>query len=165
MAGMNISFVCLGNICRSPTAEAVMRHLVRRDGLEDRIAIESAGTGSWHVGHGPDARAVEEAARRGIEMGGVARQFAVEDFDRLDLILAMDHDNRAALMALAPHEAARAKVRLLREFDPALGADGDAAVPDPYYGGPEGFALVFDMVEAACEGLLASIRDGSVARA
>ena len=162
---MNISFVCLGNICRSPTAEAVMRHLIRRDGLEDRITVESAGTGSWHAGHGPDPRSLEEAQRRGVEMGGVARQFEVTDFDRLDLILAMDHDNRAALVALAPHEAARAKVRLLREFDPALAEGDDGAVPDPYYGGPEGFALVFDMVEAACEGLLARIQDGSAVSA
>jgi protein-tyrosine phosphatase len=154
---MNISFVCLGNICRSPTAEAVMRHLVAREGLEGRVGIESAGTGSWHAGHPPDARAREEALRRGITMGGVARQFEVADFHRLDLILAMDHQNAADLVALAPDEGSRDKVRLLRVFDPGLGAEVDLAVPDPYYGGPDGFAEVFDMVEAACAGLLEHI--------
>lgn len=162
---MRISFVCLGNICRSPTAEAVMRHLVAREGLEERVVIESAGTGSWHAGHAPDARAREEAARRGIAMAGVARQFQAEDFARLDLVLAMDHDNHAALVALAPDDAARAKVRLLREFDPSLGGGHDRAVPDPYYGGPEGFADVFDMVQAACEGLLGQIVAGDAGRA
>lgn len=137
-----------------------MRHMVAREGLQERVSIESAGTGSWHAGHSPDPRSREEATRRGIEMGGVARQFEAGDFGRLNLILAMDHDNRAALVALAPDEGARAKVRLLREFDPALGPGDDRAVPDPYYGGPEGFADVFDMVEAACEGLLARIRAG-----
>lgn len=151
---MNISFVCLGNICRSPTAEAVMRHLVAREGFEGRVRIESAGTGSWHVGHPPDARSREEALRRGITMGGVARRFEVSDFHRLDLILAMDHQNAADLVALAPDEGSREKVRLLRVFDRALGAEADLAVPDPYYGGPDGFADVFDMVEAACAGLL-----------
>jgi protein-tyrosine phosphatase len=156
---MNISFVCLGNICRSPTAAAVMRHLVAREGLEGRVRIESAGTGSWHAGHPPDARAREEALRRGITMGGVARQFEVADFHRLDLILAMDHQNAADLVALAPDGGAREKVRLLRVFDPGLGAGVDLAVPDPYYGGPDGFAEVFDMVEAACAGLLEHIAD------
>lgn len=151
--------MCLGNICRSPTAEAVMRHLVEREGLRERVHVESAGTGSWHVGHPPDARSREEARRRGIAMSGSARQFAPDDFFRLDLILALDHQNAADLKALAPDEAERAKVRLLREFDPALPEGADAAVPDPYYGGDDGFRDVFDMVEAACEGLLAHIRE------
>jgi protein-tyrosine phosphatase len=156
---MRISFVCLGNICRSPTAEAVMRHLVTREGLRDRIEIESAGTGSWHVGHPPDARSREEARRRGIAMDGTARQFEVADFFRLDLILAMDHQNAADLKALAPDEAERAKVRLLREFDPPPGDGADRAVPDPYYGDGDGFRRVFDMVEEACHGLLEHIRE------
>lgn len=154
---MHISFVCLGNICRSPTAEAVMRHLVVGEGLDGRIHIESAGTGSWHVGHSADPRSREEARRRGIAMEGVARQFDAADFARLDLVLAMDHQNAADLVARAPDELSRTKVRLLRSFDPALPPDTDLAVPDPYYGGDDGFADVFDMVQAACEGLLAHI--------
>ncbi|MEQ8834855.1 MAG: low molecular weight protein-tyrosine-phosphatase [Miltoncostaeaceae bacterium] len=162
---MRISFVCLGNICRSPTAEAVMRHLVAEAGLTDAITVESAGTGSWHVGHPPDARSCEEATRRGIEMAGTARQFDASDFARLDLILAMDQQNAAELVARAPDAGARAKVRLLREFDPALRPGADHAVPDPYYGGPEGFTDVFDMVERACRGLLDEYRAGRLAGA
>lgn len=155
-----ISFVCLGNICRSPTAEAVMRHRVAEAGLEEVIIVESAGTGSWHVGSGPDARARAEALARGIAMGGRARQFDVSDFERLDLVLAMDEQNASDLRALAPDDGAHAKVRLLREFDPAALADGELSVPDPYYGGPEGFTRVFAMVDAAALGLLAHLRDG-----
>lgn len=157
---MRISFVCLGNICRSPTAESVMRHLVAQAGLDDAIAIESAGTGSWHIGHAADPRSREEATRRGIVMEGTARQFDPDDFARLDLVLAMDHQNAADLIARAPDPTARAKVRLLREFDPTLAAGADRAVPDPYYGGPDGFAEVFDMVERACVGLLDEYRAG-----
>lgn len=160
---MRISFVCLGNICRSPTAEAVMRHLVASHGLDGVVVIESAGTGGWNVGNPPDARSSEEAGRRGIAMAGVARQFEASDFDRLDLVLAMDHENAGHLRAMAPDEDARAKVRLLREFDPALDPSADLAVPDPYYGGAEGFTEVFDMVEAACGGLLDHIRQRDAA--
>jgi protein-tyrosine phosphatase len=160
---VRLSFVCLGNICRSPTAEAVMRMRVREAGLADRVAIESAGTGAWHVGHPPDGRARAEAAARGVAMEGTARQFTAADFERLDLVLAMDAQNAADLRALAPDDAARAKVRLLREFDPA--ADGALDVPDPYFGGPDGFAEVFEMVDAACRGLLDHLRAGSLAGA
>ena len=159
-----IAFVCLGNICCSPTAEAVMRHHVAAAGLEDEILIESAGTGSWHVGARPDRRARAEAAARGIPMDGRARQFQAADFDRLDMVLAMDVENAADLRALAPNAAAASKVRLLREFDPAAAAAGDLSVPDPYYGGPEGFAEVFDMVDAAAAGLLEHLRDGAAPR-
>lgn len=153
---VRISFVCLGNICRSPTAEAVMRHRVAEAGLEDVIAIESAGTGAWHVGHSPDARAHEEARGRGVAMSGRARRFEARDFARLDLVLAMDAQNLADLRTLAPDPEAAARVRLFREFDPA--ATGDLSVPDPYYGGPEGFARVFEMVDAASLGLIAHLR-------
>ncbi len=139
-----------------------MRHRVAQAGLEDAIIVESAGTGSWHVGAAPDARARAEARARGIAMGGRARQFEAGDFERLDLVLAMDHQNAADLRALAPDPAAHAKVRLLREFDPAAVAGGDLSVPDPYYGGPEGFAVVFAMVDAAALGLLGHLRDGAV---
>jgi protein-tyrosine phosphatase len=156
-----ILFVCLGNICRSPTAEAVMAQLVADAGLEHEIEIDSAGTGAWHVGNPPDARATAAAARRGIAMRGVARQVTPDDFDRFDLIVAMDEDNRRALLELAraaaDPDAAAARVRKLREFDPD-GGDPDLDVPDPYYGGDEGFEHVLDLVEAACGGLLDELR-------
>jgi len=152
-----VLFVCMGNICRSPTAEGVFRHLVREEGLEDEIEIDSAGTGGWHVGEQPDARATEAARRRGIELDGMARQFSPSDFDRYDLILAMDEENRRDLLGVAPDEEARAKVRLFREFDPASN-EGDLDVPDPYFGGEQGFAHVLDLVDAAARGLLDELR-------
>ena len=133
-----------------------MRHRVAAAGLEDEILIESAGTGAWHVGSPPDSRARAEAHGRGIAMGGRARQFEDADFDRLDLVLAMDAQNAADLRALAPDPEAAAKVRLFREFDPQ--ATGDLSIPDPYYGGPEGFAEVFERTDAASEGLIAHLR-------
>jgi protein-tyrosine phosphatase len=146
---MRILFVCMGNICRSPTAEGVMRRLLRDEGLEERIEIDSAGTGDWHVGEPPDERASVAARGRGTELAGAARQFQPEDFERFDLILAADRENLTALRRLAPDDEARAKVRLLL---------GDRDVPDPYYGGPDGFERVLDLVEAACRGLLEEIR-------
>jgi len=157
---VRLLFVCMGNICRSPTAEGVMRSLVREAGLEDEIEIDSAGTGGWHAGAPPDERATAAAGRRGVTLAGAARQVRPQDFERYDLLLAADRENLADLHALAPSDAARAKVRLLREFDP----DGSPAhppdldVPDPYYGGPDGFDDVLDLVEAACRGLLAEVR-------
>lgn len=153
---VRICFVCLGNICRSPTAEAVMRHLIARDRLEDRIIIESGGTGDWHVGELRDRRSREVGQRRGIPLAGRARQFVAADFARFDWVLAMDGQNLEALLKMAPTDADRAKVRRLRSFDPASPPDSD--VPDPYYGGPEGFDRVFDICLAACEGLLARVR-------
>src|SRR5215207_7704248 len=129
MPPVRILFVCLGNICRSPTAEGVMRHIVREQGLEDRIEIDSAGTGGWHVGAPPDARATEAARRRSIDLAGQARKFTVDDFRSADLILAMDERNRRDLVALAPDDEARAKVHLLREFDPASNGSPDLDVP------------------------------------
>jgi protein-tyrosine phosphatase len=152
-------FVCLGNICRSPTAEGVMRELVRREGLQEQIVVDSAGTGSWHVGEAPDARATAAAHARGIVLEGAARQVAAQDFERFDLLLAMDRSNLRDLHRLAPDEEARARVKLLREFDPI--PSGDLDVPDPYYGGPRGFEDVLDLVHSACIGLLAEIRAGS----
>jgi protein-tyrosine phosphatase len=155
---VRLLFVCMGNICRSPTAEAVMRDLVRREGLEAAVAIDSAGTGDWHAGEPPDARSTEAARARGIVMDGAARQVRDADFDDYDLLLAADRHNLAALRGLAPDAEARAKVRLLREFDPAAVAAGDLDVPDPYYGGDDGFEHVLDLVEAACRGLLDELR-------
>lgn len=133
-----------------------MEHLVDRAGLADRVVVDSAGTGGWHVGDGPDRRAAAEASRRGIAMRHTARQFTRPDFARFDLVLAMDEDNVRDLLAIAPDGAAAAKVRMLRSFDPH--SEPGAAVPDPYYGGPDGFAHVFDLVERACRGLLRSLR-------
>jgi protein-tyrosine phosphatase len=155
---MRLLFVCMGNICRSPTAEGVMRHLLREEGLEDEIVIDSAGTGAWHAGNPPDRRATAAARQRGIVLDGAARQVRPSDFEEFDLLLVADRENLADLRAIAPDDAARAKVRLLREFDPASAGAPDLDVPDPYYGGPDGFEDVLDLVEAACRGLLAEVR-------
>jgi protein-tyrosine phosphatase len=158
---VRILFVCLGNICRSPTAEGVMRRLVREAGLDGEIELDSAGTGDWHVGSPPDARATAAARRRGTELGGSARQVTADDFARFDLLLAMDGSNLHELRQRAPDAAAAARVRLLREFDPASANAIDLDVPDPYHGGARGFDTVLDLVEAACAGLLAQVRGGS----
>jgi protein-tyrosine phosphatase len=152
---IRLLFVCLGNICRSPTAEAIMRSRVADAGLEDRIEVDSAGTGGWHRGEPPDDRALAEAARRGMNMTSTARQVHVGDFELFDLVLAMDASNADDLRDLASSPTHRAKVRLLREFDPTA---GDFDVPDPYYSGPDGFADVFDLIDAACQGLLDHVR-------
>lgn len=153
---IQVCFVCLGNICRSPTAEGVMQHLVQAAGLGDRIAIDSAGTGAWHAGEPADRRSRETATRRGLRLDSIARQVTVEDFTRFDYLLAMDADNLRDLQNLAPDANARARVHLFRSFDPA--SPQGAAVPDPYYGGPGGFDEVLDICEAACAGLLEHLR-------
>ena len=135
-----------------------MRRLVRDAGLEDRIEVDSAGTGGWHVGDPPDERATAAAARRGVTLDGAARQVRPEDFRSFDLVIAMDRENLGGLLAIAPDEAASGKVRLLREFDPVSAGAPDLDVPDPYYGGDRGFETVLDMVEAACRGLLDELR-------
>jgi protein-tyrosine phosphatase len=153
---LRLCFVCLGNICRSPTAEGVMGRLVRDAGLHDRISVDSAGTGGWHVGEAPDRRSHETAQRRGIELAHRAWQFSAADFARFDLVLAMDRNNLRALHAMAPDDDVRARTRLLRSFDPS--ASPDAEVPDPYYGGQRGFDDVLDICERACRGLLEHAR-------
>jgi protein-tyrosine phosphatase len=157
----------MGNICRSPTAEGVMRALVARAGLCERIELDSAGTGGWHVGGAPDERATAAAGARGIALEGSARQVSGDDFLEFDLLIAMDRSNLRELRRLASSDEQRARVRLLREFDPASGAHGsegwvggDLDVPDPYYGSPGGFEEVLDLVQAACDGLLAQIVAG-----
>jgi protein-tyrosine phosphatase len=136
-----------------------MRELVRREGLQDWITLDSAGTGGWHVGDPPDARATATARARGIALEGAARRVRGSDFEDFDLLLAMDRSNLRDLHGLAPDEEAAARVRLLREFDHQ--ADGDLDVPDPYYGGPGGFKEVLDLVQAACAGLLTEVRKGA----
>jgi len=152
MPRLRICFVCLGNICRSPTAEAVLRRRIDDEGLANMIVVESAGTGDWHVGDAPDPRATAEGRRRGVDLVGASAQFQESDFDRFDMILAMDRSNYADLRILAPHDAAADKVRLLREFEAA--DPGEFDVPDPYYGGADGFAHTFDVVERSIAGLL-----------
>jgi protein-tyrosine phosphatase len=156
MTAVRLCFVCLGNICRSPTAEAVMRARVREAGLTDRIRIDSAGTGDWHVGEPADARACAAARARGVELTGTARAFGHADFARFDYVLAMDRSNQRALQQLARSAAERAKIHLFRSFDPTAPAGAD--VPDPYFGGPGGFDEVLDICERACRGLLEHLR-------
>jgi len=153
---IRVLFVCLGNICRSPTAEGVFRDLVRREGLAERIGTDSCGTSDWHIGDPPDRRACAEAERRGISIADLsARQVCQSDFTDFDYVLGMDDSNIAKLKVLCPtlHQN---RVRLFLSFAPELGRPD---VPDPYYGGDDGFAQVFDMIEAASRGLLADIRE------
>jgi protein-tyrosine phosphatase len=152
---VKILFVCLGNICRSPTAEAVFRHLVAREAPELEIAIESAGIGSWHTGEPPDRRAQAAARRRGFDMSSIrARQIARDDFSRFDLILAMDRENLSELRRRAPSQF-QPRVRLFLDFLEERDTDD---VPDPYYGGDAGFEQVLDLTEAAARGLLSYLR-------
>lgn len=153
---MRILFVCLGNICRSPTAEAVLREIAAREAPELSIEIDSAGTAAYHVGNPPDSRTRAAALRRGYDLSALrARVVEEEDFGRFDLILAMDRQNLASLRRRAP-AALRQRIRLFLEFAP----DSDAMdVPDPYYGGPNGFEEVLDLVETAARGLLRQLRE------
>jgi len=155
MKNVSVCFVCLGNICRSPTAEAVMRHMVGEAGLTGRIDIDSAGTGNWHVGEAPDERAQRAGHRRGYDLEPLrARQIGARDFERFDLVVAMDDANVTALQQVAP-AAAWDKIRLLMEFAPQL---NERVVIDPYFGGEAGFEAVLDQCEVACAGLLAALR-------
>jgi protein-tyrosine phosphatase len=145
----------MGNICRSPTAQGVFRKVVEREGMLEVVEIDSAGTHAYHVGEPPDRRAQETADRRGIDLSDQrARRVAPEDFHAFDYILAMDQENYHNLSGLCPPGQER-KLMLFMDFAPHLRT---REVPDPYYGGPSGFERVFDMVEAAAEGLLADIR-------
>jgi len=152
---VRVLFCCMGNICRSPTAEGVFRHMVQAAGLQDQIVIDSAGTHDYHIGAPPDGRAQAAAAARGYDLAELrARQVADEDFLEFDYILAMDEDNLSVLRSLAPVEH-RGKVRLFLSFSSVRKGK---EVPDPYYKGPGGFALVLDMVEEGAAGLLADIK-------
>ncbi len=153
---IRVCFVCLGNICRSPTAEGVMRHLVEEHGLTGAFTIDSAGTDGYHVGERPDPRTRAAAAKRGIRVDGQARQFKAADFNRFDYVVAMDRSNLRRLGALAPTAEARAKLSLLRDHDPQ--SPPGSEVPDPYYGGEDGFDEVLDICEAGCRGMLERLR-------
>ncbi|MBI2752087.1 MAG: low molecular weight phosphotyrosine protein phosphatase [Betaproteobacteria bacterium] len=149
-----VLFVCTGNICRSPTAEAVFRRLVRDAGLDGSIRVDSAATHDYHVGEPPDERAQRQAMRRGYDLSALrARRVAQRDFEEFDFIVAMDRSHLRILRRLCPGES-RHKLRLIMEFAPELGAD---EVPDPYYGDSDQFEQVLDMVEAAARGLLRSV--------
>lgn len=176
--------MCLGNICRSPLAEGIFLHLCRERGLDGRFRIDSAGTGDWHCGHPADPRALEAAAKHGVALPSVCRQVKAGDFAEFDLIIPMDRDNRKELLAICP-PGLRHKVKLMREFEIAAKADAGRAgaggteagrdanerpagstglvvpggpdVPDPYFGGPEGFDEVYALLLRCCNGLLDSL--------
>lgn len=152
----SVCFVCLGNICRSPTAEGIFAELVREAGLEGRILVDSAGTNAYAVGEPADRRSRETALARGVELASRGRRFEHTDLDVFDYVVAMDRQNLAALHSLTRDGARRDKIHLLRDFDPDAQPGSD--VPDPYSGGPDGFDRVFDQIEAACRGLLAQLR-------
>jgi len=153
---INVLFVCLGNICRSPTAEGVFRHVVEQAGLTDSIHIDSAGTGDWHIGKGPDPRTVAEAATRDYDLSALrARQVSSADFSQFDYVIAMDQENLKNLEAMKPADYEG----YLGLFLPFAANVSEAEVPDPYYGGPEGFTLVLNMVEEASLALLRHIQE------
>lgn len=150
-----VLFVCMGNICRSPSAEGVFRRMIGEAGLEASVKVASAGTHAYHVGEAPDARAQAAAKRRGVDISDLrARQVAVDDYTEYDLILAMDWENLALLQQQCPRQY-KHKLHLLMRF---AGEHDAATVPDPYYGGPEGFNTVLDYVEDACQGLIEVVR-------
>jgi protein-tyrosine phosphatase len=151
----SVLFVCMGNICRSPTAEGVFRHMVEQAGLVGMVRIDSAGTHDYHVGEPPDRRSAAYAATRGVDISSQrARHVAVDDFEAFDYIVAMDHDNMARLKAICP-PGLRHKLHLFMSF--AEDCDSDV-VPDPYYGSADGFKRVYDYVECASRGLLDTLR-------
>lgn len=150
-----VLMVCMGNICRSPTAEGLLRAKLAAAGLEARVRVDSAGTHGYHVGDAPDARAQRHARTRGVDLSALrARRVAEDDFDRFDLVLAMDEDNLAELQRLRPAGHANAP-RLLLEFAARTAV---REVPDPYYGGPDGFEHVLDLIDEACDGLVEHLR-------
>jgi protein-tyrosine phosphatase len=153
---VRVCFVCLGNICRSPTAEGVFRHLVDEAGLSSAFEIDSAGTAGYHSGEPPDHRARAAGKRAGIPVAGNARQFVAADFARFDHVIAMDAANAKDLRRIAPSAEASAKIRLLRSFDPA--APENAPIPDPYYGEAQGFDDVLELCRSACGHLLREMR-------
>lgn len=155
----SICVVCSGNICRSPVGEVVLREALERDGLAASTSVCSAGTGAWHLGESADRRAVEVARAHGLDLSDHrAQMFEPAHLAEVDLVLALDRGHLRALQALATDEAGRAKVRLLRSFDPAAVAEQDLDVPDPYYGDLADFEIAFDQVSAAVPGILAHVR-------
>ena len=151
---MRVLFVCLGNICRSPTAEGVLRHKLQQAGLERQVEVASAGTGGWHAGEPPDKRTQRAAQLRGYDLSQQrAQQVRVQDFERYDLILAMDNSNLRDLKALQPAKGKAELDLFLRRYK---GVKHE--VPDPYYDGEQGFEEVLDLIEAACDGLVIELK-------
>ena len=148
----SILFVCLGNICRSPAAEGIMKHQLKLKGLEDEVFVDSAGIGNWHVGDLPDRRMRMHGSRRGYDFNSRARQIKRADFDRFDLIVVMDDDNYDDVSYMARNEDEKAKVHLMTEYLNRF--KGRRSVPDPYYGGEAGFELVLDLLEDGCAELV-----------
>lgn len=156
----SLLFVCLGNICRSPSAEAVMKDLVSKQGLEDDFFIDSAGTSGWHNGDGADPRMKSHAIRRGIDLTSISRKFYPDsDFEEFDMIIGMDDQNIRDLNAMSSSKEERSKIYKMTDFCRRF--DYMDAVPDPYYGGDQGFELVLDILEDACEGLLEEIKSNN----
>lgn len=155
MKKYKVLFVCLGNICRSPAGEGIFKHLVKNEGLDNDIIVDSAGTSGWHRGELPDHRMRRHAAKRGYKLDSLSRKFTADDFDHFDIILAMDDSNYANIMVLAPDLESQKKVYRMVDFLQRLVHDH---IPDPYYMGAEGFEQVLDLLEDACEGLLKEIK-------
>ena len=155
-----ICFVCLGNIVRSPFAENLFRHLAEEIGVEQKYQVDSAGTSAYHVGEEPDPRMRQVAAQHGFHYTGRARQFEQDDFENFDVIIAMDETNRRNLLRMARTPEHKTKVRMMRQFDP----NGSASdpVPDPYYGGIDGFEKVYRILERSIKGLLENLEKGAV---
>lgn len=154
MTPTRVLFVCLGNICRSPLAESVFRHLARERGVEHLFEVDSAGTSGYHAGSPPDRRSVSTARGRGVEVVGRSRQLTSDDLGHFDVVIAMDADNLAEINALHSASRGRARVHRLREWDPE---PEHFDVPDPYYGGERGFEEVHDLVHRSCEALLEAL--------
>ena len=158
-ATVRVALVCLGNICRSPMAHVVLEERLAAAGLDDRVKVTSSGTGGWHSGEPMDRRAAAVLTDAGYDpTRHVARRFTTDWYAENDLILAMDHSNQADIVDLAPDVASMAKVKMFRDFDPEAG-DGDLEVPDPWYGGPDGFTAVLGMVERTADSLVEHLRE------
>ena len=156
---VKVLFVCMGNICRSPTAEGVFRHKVSKAGLEDQIHIDSAGTIAYHEGHPPDQRAQKAALKRGIDLGSQrARKVSGEDFEKFDLVIAMDSDNHYELEMICP-QGYEDRLHMFLKFAQNT---RETEVPDPYYGGSGGFETVLDLIEDASEGLLDHLKNNKL---
>ena len=152
-------FVCLGNIIRSPLAENLFRFQAEQAGVDNNYSADSAGTAAYHVGEPPDSRMQRTAESHGVSDGGIAKQVQESDFDEFDWIIAMDRQNRRDLLRIADTPEMQAKIRLMRDFDPE---QDDPDVPDPYYGGPEGFENTYQIVERAVHGLLEALEAGDI---
>ncbi|WP_029903026.1 low molecular weight protein-tyrosine-phosphatase [Prevotella sp. 10(H)] len=159
MKNYKILFVCLGNICRSPAAEGILKRMIKEQGLEDKISVDSAGTSGYHDGELPDSRMRQHGSRRGYKFDSLSRRFTTDDFYNFDIIIAMDDNNYHNIMRMAPDPESERKLYRMVEFSKRFGHDH---IPDPYYSGADGFELVLDLLEDACEGLLDKIKKGEL---